>query len=227
LQGPLDIDVLDPDTGSPAVRRTFRWAQVHGEQLAARVVSAIPPHPGKPTARIDFASTQSFAIRLDNPYFRFFIAIGVLPTGLFTDDLPDVSIGFPFPPPFDTIPQALGEDIHTEVGAFRINEASFAVVPSELDPQIGETYRTRMLGAKHTFIIGLGNDELGYQLPSDKWDDSCHACAPFILAGAPQLCPLFPNIDCNTVFQINVGAEMDPAISGALNPLLDGLHDDE
>jgi hypothetical protein len=105
LQGPLDIDVLDPDTGSPAVRRTFRWAQVHGEQLAARVVSAIPPHPGKPTARIDFASTQSFAIRLDNPYFRFFIAIGVLPTGLFTDDLPDVSIGFPFPPPFDTIPQ--------------------------------------------------------------------------------------------------------------------------
>jgi hypothetical protein len=225
LQGPLDIDVLDPDTGSPAVRRTFRWAQVHGEQLAARVVSAIPAHPGKPIATIDFANTQSVAIRLDNPYFRFFIAIGVLPTGLFTDGSADDSIGFPFPPPFDAIPQALGEDIHTEVGAFRINEASFAVVPSELDPQIGETYRSRMLGAKHTFIIGLGNDELGYQLPSQKWDDSCHACAPFILAGVPQLCPLFPNIDCNTVFQNNVGADMDPAISGALNPLLDGLHD--
>jgi hypothetical protein len=225
LQGPLDIDVLDPDTGAPAPRRTFRWAQVHGEQLAARVVSAIPSLPGKPIAMIDFASAQSVAIRLDNPYFRFFIAIGVLPTGLFTDGSPDNSIGFPFPPPFDTIPQALGEDLHTEVGAFRINEASFAVVPSELDPQIGETYRTRMLGAEHTFIIGLGNDELGYQLPSQKWDDSCHACAPFILAGVPQFCPLFPNIDCNTVFQNNVGADMDPAISGALNPLLDGLHD--
>jgi hypothetical protein len=34
LQGPLDIDVLDPLAGQPAVRRTFRWAQVHGEQLA-------------------------------------------------------------------------------------------------------------------------------------------------------------------------------------------------
>jgi len=227
LQGPLDIDVLDPITEQPAVRRTFRWAQVHGEQLAARVVSAIPPHPGKPTARIDFANTQSVAVRLDNPYFRFFIAIGVLPTGLFTNGSPDGSIGFPYPPPFDVIPQALGEDIHTEVGAFRINEASFAVVPSELDPQIGETYRTRMLGAAHTFIIGLGNDELGYQLPSQKWDDSCHACAPFILGGVPQFCPLFPNIDCNTVFQNNVGADMNPAISGALNPLLDGLHEEK
>ena len=227
LQGPLDIDVLDPDTGSPAARRTFRWAQVHGEQLAARVVSAIPSKPGSPNARIDFANTQSVAVRLDNPYFRFFIAIGVLPTGLFTNGSPDDSVGFPYPPPFDVIPQANGEDIHTEVGAFRINDASFAVVPSELDPQIGETYRARMLGAKHTFIIGLGNDELGYQLPSQKWDDSCHACAPFILAGVPQFCPLFPNIDCNTVFQNNVGADMNPAISGALNPLLDGLHEEK
>jgi len=149
----------------------------------------------------------------------------VLPSdGLFTNGVPDPSVGS-FPPPFDGIPLALGEDLHTEVGAFRINEASFAVVPSELDPQIGETYRDRMLGAEHTFIIGLGNDEIGYQLPAPKWDDSCHACAPFIIAGVPQFCPLFPDIDCNTVFQNNVGQEVDPSISAALNPLLDDLHD--
>jgi hypothetical protein len=82
-----------------------------------------------------------------------------------------------------------------------------------------------MLGAEHTFIIGLGNDEIGYQVPEAKWDNSCHACAPYILAGIAQFCPLFPNIDCNTVFQNNVGADVDPSISGALNPLLDGLHD--
>jgi hypothetical protein len=226
LQGPLDIDVLDPDTGVAAQRRTFRWAQVHGEQLGARVVSAIPKHPGSNKAAIELASTAPVAIRLDNPFFRFFIAIGVLPSdGLFTNGVPDPSVGFPFPPPFNPIPQALGEDLQTEVGAFRINEASFAVVPSELDPQIGETYRERMLGAAHTFIIGLGNDEIGYQLPAEKWDNSCHACAPFILAGVPQFCPLFPNIDCNTVFENNVGPDMNPAISGALYPLLDGLHD--
>jgi hypothetical protein len=226
LQGPLDIDVLDPDTGLPAPRRTFRWAEVHGQQLGDRVVSAIPSMPGRPIALIDFASTQAVPVPLANPYFRFFIAIGVLPSdGLYTNGVPDPSVGFPYPPPFDPIPQALGEDLQTEVGAFRINEASFAVVPDELDPQIGETYRGRMTGAEHTFIIGLGNDEIGYQLPAAKWDDSCHACAPYILSGVPQLCPLFPDIDCNTVFQNNVGPAVSPAISGALEPLLDELHD--
>jgi hypothetical protein len=77
--------------------------------------------------------------------------------------------------------------------------------------------------AEHTFLIGLGNDEIGYQLPAAKWDDSCHACAPFILAGVPAACPLFPAIDCNTVFQNNVGPDVDPVISGAIEPLLDAL----
>jgi hypothetical protein len=79
------------------------------------------------------------------------------------------------------------------------------------------------VGAEHTFIIGLGNDEIGYQLPAAKWDDSCHACAPFILGGVPQLCPIQP-IDCNTVFQNNVGPDVDPTISGALVPLIQDLH---
>ncbi len=225
LQGPLDLDVLDPVTNQPAVRRSFRWAEVHGEQLADRVLDAISSKPGSPVAYIGLASAKPVPVRLDNPYFRFFIAIGVINArlSLYTNGVPDPSVGFPFPPPFEIIPQALGEDVHTEVGAFTINEASFAVVPSELDPQIGETYRAAMTGAEHTFIIGLGNDEIGYQMPAAKWDDSCHACAPFILAGLPQFCPIQP-IDCNTVFQNNVGADMDPAISGAMFPLLAELH---
>ena len=226
LQGPLDLDVEDPDTGQPAQRRTFRWAEVHGTQLAERVIPAISPLPGAPLGFVEFASTSPVAIRLDNPFFRFFIGIGVLNVRgtLFTNGVPDPSVGFPFPPPFDVIPQSLGEDLHTEVSAFKINEGSFAVVPSELDPQIGETYRDAMTGAQHTFIIGLGNDLIGYQVPFDKWDNSCHACAPFILAGVPQFCPLFPNIDCNTVFANNVGQDVDPSVSDALIPLLDALH---
>jgi len=93
-----------------------------------------------------------------------------------------------------------------------------------IDPQIGEQYRAAMTGAQHSFIIGLGNDEIGYQLPAEKWDDSCHACAPFVLGGVPQLCPLFPNIDCNTVFQNNVGQAVDPAISAAMYPVLAEIH---
>jgi len=226
LQGPLDIDVLDPVTNAPATRRTFRWAEVHGTQLADRALTSLSSHPGNPLALVAAKSTRPVAVPLANPYFRFFIAIGVLNerSSLFTDGVVDDTVGNPFPPPFTPIPQALGEDLHTEVGVFRINEGSFAVVPSELDPQIGETYRAAMTGAHHTFLIGLGNDEIGYQVPFAKWDNSCHACAPFVLAGVPQLCPLFPNIDCNTVFQNNVGQQVDPSITNALMPLLDELH---
>jgi hypothetical protein len=224
LQGPLRLDVEDPDTGLPAPRRTFRWAEVHGRQLGDRVSEAIPSEIGRRVGRVAIAEPERVFVPLANPYFRFFIGIGVLPSGLFTDGEPDDSVGFPYPPPFDVIPLALGEDLGTEVGAFRINDASFAVVPSELDPQIGEIYRASMEGAEHTFIIGLGNDEIGYQLPAEKWDDSCHACAPFILAGVPQFCPYYPNIDCDTIFQNNVGQSVDPSISGALTPLLADLH---
>ena len=108
----------------------------------------------------------------------------------------------------------------------RIGDGAIAVVPTELDPQIGSGYRQQLqdaTGAEHTFIAGLGNDEIGYQVPFAKWDNSCHACAPFILGGVPQLCPLFPNIDCNTVFQNNVGQQVDPTITQAFGQAVDDL----
>ena len=225
LQGPLDLDVEDPLTMLPATRRTFRWSEVYGTALADRAGQAIDVQKkGHPTARIRFASTNPVAIPLDNPFFRFLVAAGVLNErrSLFTNGTPDHTVGFPFPEPFDVIPQALGEDIHTEVGALRIGRGSFALVPSELDPQIGFGYRGLMHGADHTFIFGLANDHIGYQVPFAKWDPSCHQCAPFILAEVPELCPVQP-IDCNTVFENNVGQQVDPRITDALTPLLESL----
>lgn len=227
LQNPLDLDVQDPDNEQPAARRTFRWSEVYGNALAERAIESIGTiKPGDKKATLSFASSNLLPVRLDNPYYRFFIAIGVLSPrrSLYTNGAPDSSVGFPFPPPFDTLPQALGEDVQTEVGVLRIGEASVAIVPTRVDPQISELYRQRMVGAKHTFIIGNGNDSAGEQLPKPKWDDSCHFCAPFILAGVPQFCPLSPNIDCNVVFQQSVGQEVDPSISQALLPLIDSLH---
>jgi hypothetical protein len=238
LQGPLDIDVRDPDTGSPAPRRTFRFAEVHGTQLANRAITAIDAvrlgKDGQPNAknsdpapRISFAAIDPVAVRLDNPFFRFLIALGVIDARreLFTDGEPDASIGA-LPPPADFLPAAAGSDLHTEVGAVRIGQAAFAVVPDELDPQIGSGYRSALVaatGAKHTFIAGLANDEIGYQVPFAKWDDSCHACASYIIVGAPELCPLFPNIDCNTVFENNVGRQVDPTVTDAIHEAIDGL----
>jgi hypothetical protein len=238
LQGPLDIDVLDPATNLAAPRRTFRFAEVHGTQLAERAITAIDavrfvdgvpnPSKGDPAPKMDHATVDPVAVQLDNPFFRFFIAIGVLDVrrSLFTNGVPDMTVGNPFPPPFTPIPQALGEDLHSEVSAVRVGDGAIAVVPTELDPQIGSGYRTQLeeaTGAEHTFIAGLGNDEIGYQVPFAKWDNSCHACAMFILGGAPAACPLFPNIDCNTVFQNNVGQQVDPSITQAFGQAVDDL----
>jgi hypothetical protein len=239
LQGPLDIDVEDPDTGMPAPRRTFRFAEVHGIQVAERAIEAInavrfgknkrpSPKNGAPAPEISYATVDPVAIRLDNPYFRFFTAIGVLDVRrtLFTDGVPDSSVGFPFPPPFDGIPQALGDGIQTEVSAVRIGKGAIAVVPTELDPQIGATYRSALVnatGVEHSFIAGLGNDQIGYQVPFEKFDPSCHICAPFVLGGVPQFCPLFPDIDCSTVFQNNVGADVSPKVTDAIHQAIDGL----
>ena len=42
LQGPLDIDVEDPSYRQcPQPRRTFRFAEVHGTQVAERAIEAI------------------------------------------------------------------------------------------------------------------------------------------------------------------------------------------
>jgi hypothetical protein len=243
LQGPLDIDVQDPATGLPAVRRTFRFAEVYGTKLAERAIVAINaarfrtfvrhgrnflrkrPRPGHVVPEIRFARRSPVPVRLDNPFFRFLGALRALNPRrpLYTDGIPDASVGNPFPPPFDDIPQLLAEDVHTEVGALLIGPATFAIIPSELDPQIGESYRRVMAadGAKHTFLIGLGNDHIGYQVPFAKWDDSCHACAPFILAGDEDACGI--PIDCNTVFINNVGRQVDPSVSNALVPLLESL----
>ena len=226
LQGPLDIDVLDPATGAAAPRRTFRFAEVHGTQLAERVIDALAAAGhGDVAPALRFASVNPVAIPLANPFFRLLGALGVLNNRrpLYTDGVPDDSIGMPLPPPFDALPLALGEDIQTEVGALRIGRASVALLPTELDPQIGFTYRARMTGADHTFIFGLANDHIGYQVPFAKWDDSCHACAGYVAFGIEDLCPVQP-IDCSTVFQNNVGQQVDPVVTGAILPLLDALH---
>lgn len=215
LQGPDRIDVSE-DGINPVVKRSFEFARVHGEQLAERAIASLDKKPGHPAPVIAYSHQNPVPVRLDNTFFRFFFAIGVLGNDrtLFTDGEPDRSVGFPFPPPFDSIPQALGEDLHTEAGVARVGDAGLIVVPSEVDPQIAMQYREAFSSVKDKLVIGLGNDEIGYQLQSEKFDDSCNLCAPFILAGVPQFCPIDP--DCSTVFQNNVGIEMDPVISGAV-----------
>jgi hypothetical protein len=226
LQGPDRIDVTEDGINPVLPRRTFQFAEVHGTQLAERAIASIDKKPGHPAPVIAWARKNPVPVPLENAFFRFFFSIGVLGNGrtLYTDGVPDASVGFPFPAPFDVIPQALGEDLQTEVGAARIGDAGLIVVPTELDPQIGMQYREAMTSVRDKVIVGLGNDHIGYQVLKSKFDRSCMLCAPYVLAGVPQFCPLYPDIDCSTVFQNNVGPELSPRVSGALMPLIEQIN---
>lgn len=226
LQGPLDVDVLDPATNMPAQRRTFRFAEVMGNLLAERALKALSrtqEYDSKPV--IEIQTVSPIDIRLDNPFFKFFGAIGVLPRRpLYTNGTVDP--GVTLDPIFGQIPLVTAHDVRTEAHVMRIGQANFVSTPNELDPQIGFKYKDLMTKAKHKFITGLSNDEIGYQVPADKWDNSCHQCALFILAGVPQFCPAYPNIDCNTVFSNNVGQNEDEVLRPLVSDMIKTINAD-
>ena len=87
---------------------------------------------------------------------------------------------------------------------------------------LGDAYRRLLRRVKHSFIVGLANDSIGYQVPFAKWDNGCHACAPYVIAGVPEMCPVQP-IDCDTVFLNNVGRQVDPAITSAVGRVIQAL----
>jgi len=122
-----------------------------------------------------------------------------------------------------------GTFITTEVNAVRIGPARLAVTPNELDPQIGDLYRARMGDAEHRWIVGLGNDEIGYQMPVAKYNPACNLCAVYIITqGDADNCPVTlalgeDAVDCGTVFQNNIGGQADPLLQGEMNAVLDGL----
>src|SRR5690606_28598021 len=119
--------------------------------------------------------------------------------------------------------------VETEVNAVRIGPARIAATPHELDPQLGEVYRARMGAAEHRWVLGLANDEIGYQMPREQFNPACLACAVYILRqGSPDACPLALElggdvVDCSTVFINDIGPGADPLLSGLLGDLLDEL----
>ena len=239
LQGPLDIDVLDPNTGAAATRRTFRFAEVHGTQLAERAIGAIDavrlgpdglPSPSRRRARPEDRllerrprgrAARQPVLPLLHRARRARHAARALHERRTRrlDRHAPAARGLP-PGGRGRGPAHGGRGVADRQG--RVRGGAGRARPADR-LRLPRRARRGQTGAGHTFIAGLGNDEIGYQVPFAKWDNSCHACASFIILGVPQLCPLFPNIDCNTVFENNVGQQVDPAVTGALLEAIDGL----
>ncbi|MCC6641449.1 MAG: hypothetical protein IT386_09840 [Deltaproteobacteria bacterium] len=207
LQGPLDVDVAGPD-GQPLPRRTFEIAQAFGEKLADRAALALDAETQWDAAPpIDTRSSGSISVLVQN---GFFVIAGL--QGVFGRR------------GFYTAPDSK-RYVTSEVNALRIGNANIAVTPNELDPQIGDRYRARMTKAQHRFVAGLGNDEIGYQMPAEKFNPTCHQCWFYVAQGMEDACPLAATLDCGTVFQNNIGALADPQLEGEMTTLLDELNE--
>ncbi|MGH0034801.1 MAG: hypothetical protein ACQGVK_07205 [Myxococcota bacterium] len=207
LQGPLDVDLDDPETGDPIPRRTFEFADEMGRRLAERAASALTANLRWSAApAIDVAASGPFFLEVENPYFQAFGTLGLF--GRRAIETQDGLLG-----------------ITTEVQVLRIGDATLVVTPNELDPQIGDLYRERIGEASaHRFTIGLGNDELGYQMPEAKFNPSCFKCFLEVLAGMEERCVLADTLDCGTTMQNNIGPGADPVFQEKIATLIDQVH---
>jgi hypothetical protein len=210
LQGPLSVHLADPaNPGQELPRPSFAFAERMGEILAERAGMALDTGSTWLTdPEIEVLGDGPFDVSVENPFFDALGKQGVFGRRPFQGGRP----GRP-------------GKIWSEVQALRIGPAQIAVTPNELDPQIGDLYRARMSGAEHRFLAGLGNDEIGYQMPEEKFNPTCFLCFIQVLGGAPESCPLNATLDCGTVFINNVGPSADPLLRSRLEPLIDGLND--
>ena len=90
-----------------------------------------------------------FTTPMANLQFRAAVDAGIVPVGPSTDT------------------------VETEVSLVRIGDLAIATVPGELLPSLGFELRDAMierLGVESPFILGLANDELGYILAEDQFD---------------------------------------------------------
>lgn len=124
--------------------KTFARADFRGAMLADSVIEAL--RTSKPLRKpgIDFTS-RSFKLPVDNIGFRQLSAIGV-------------------------INRKISDVVETEVSAFRIGEAMFATHPGESFPAMSLATRELLKTDGPKFIMGLGNDAIGYILKPDYFD---------------------------------------------------------
>jgi hypothetical protein len=120
---------------------------------------------------------RSVELPLENERFRMAVAAGLLELPepeaqggkpvIGAEEGSKVSVDDPAPnsPPSPASPRSL----MTEVTRIRLGEAEFVTVPGELLPRPGLALRSAMRG-DYRFIIGLGQDELGYILDPNDYD---------------------------------------------------------
>ncbi|HTN08152.1 neutral/alkaline non-lysosomal ceramidase N-terminal domain-containing protein [Agriterribacter sp.] len=142
------------------VARTFEEAEKKGAALATAVTGALKQAKKLEGTGISFASRR-FEMPVSNNGFKQMTAAGIIKR--------DISDGTP-----------------TEIAWFTIGNAAFATHPGETSPLYAFATKKLMTNKGPKFVIGLGQDELGYILKPDFFEPGAklHA-APYLTGMSP------------------------------------------
>jgi hypothetical protein len=134
--------------------REHSWEEIRrcGETIAARVREALSAASESSVPEVKFAS-RSVEFTLDNRKF-----LTAFQLGTFGKDLGNV------------VHESQGRLVlQSEVSALRLGDILLVTVPGEAFPEVGKEVFA-LMDARHRFLIGLGQDEIGYILPKADFD---------------------------------------------------------
>lgn len=144
----------------------FKKAEMQGLEIALHAINALEKVDVTQNQRGISIHAESFEIPLKNNLFKLGVGLGVLDRGGFS---------------------SWGK-FKTEVGVISFSDVQMVLIPGEIYPEIIvggvenpkgadfgvqpiETPAIRdVMKAKHKWVLGLANDEIGYILPKSQWD---------------------------------------------------------
>lgn len=170
MQSPLGAQIEDPETGRPAPKDSFRFAEIVGRYVARHVIES---QKRAKAARVDSIVYHESQARFPVANAGFLMAAKM---GLFGGRKPMKDGGTEAPVGY----------LRLARGARPVVEA--ALVPGELYPELSvggtvcdpngdfapapvEEPLKKLLSAPYRMLIGLANDEIGYILPKCQWDE--------------------------------------------------------
>lgn len=123
---------------------SFEKAYVRGRELADAVLAVLPKANALTSSEISFSSKQ-VKFPVENEGWKQLAAIG-------------------------TIKRQIKDSVTTELAWFSIGEAQFATHPGETAPYYGLETK-KLMGTGPRFVLGLGNDALGYIVKPSFFED--------------------------------------------------------
>ena len=223
------IALLDPETAKIAPSGSWRKAELLGTEIGRLAERALK---GAQQVKVDSLAIQSATVFVPMHNSRFRVAQAA---GVFAGRKPFYTAGKLDPavenrdlPALGRVPYAAGRDVQTEVDYIQLRSAGSAIaeivtIPGEIYPELVNGGIARYAGAdypeapfepvlreqlktRYQFILGLGNDEIGYLIPKAEWDEH-----PPWLANAPA--PWYGEIN-------SVGPDAAGTVLGALVALI-------